>query len=151
MSFIKISRKVTDKFWKARYSNFVIDLPNVYTKLLERRKTLYIDEIQKEIYKLIDNLENNLISAEDKEKVAKIVDSLDKGTDKQKLRFKTLYHLLPNLPVCYTLDAYAKLEGCTVNAIKGSIARVRNRLINRSTEDDINCIKEINKRVEEQK
>ena len=101
MSFIKISRKVADKFWKARYSNFVIDLPNVYTKLLERRKTLY--------------------------------------------------HLLPNLPVCYTLDAYAKLEGCTVNAIKGSIARVRNRLINRSTEDDINCIKEINKRVEEQK
>lgn len=104
---------------------------------------------QKEVsYEL---LENNLISAEDKEKVAKIVDSLDKGTDKQKLRFKTLYHLLPNLPVCYTLDAYAKLEGCTVNAIKGSIARVRNRLINRSTEDDINCIKEINKRVEEQK
>lgn len=104
-----------------------------------------------EVYKLIDNLKANLVSIEDKKTIAKIVDSLDKGTEKQKSRFKTFYHLLPELPFFYTLSAYAKFEGCALGAISGSIARVRNRLINRSTEDDINCIKEINKGIEEQK
>lgn len=108
-------------------------------------------EREKEVYKLIKNLQNNFVSAKDKEKIAKIVDSLKDNTDKQKLRFKTFYHLLPNLPVCYTMGAYAKLEGCNVNAIKSSISRVRNRLINRSTIEDISCIREINKKIEKQK
>ncbi|MCI8471274.1 MAG: hypothetical protein HFJ35_07495 [Clostridia bacterium] len=112
---------------------------------------MFSDERQKEVYKLIENLEDNLVSIEDKRKIAEIIDSLDKGTEKQKLRFKTVYHLLPNLPVCLTLTAYGILEGCSPNAIRSSIGMMRNRLINRSTNDDIDCIKEINKRVENQK
>lgn len=108
-------------------------------------------EREKEVYKLIENLQNNFVDIEDKERIAKIVDDLKDNTDKQKLRFKTFYHLLPNLPVCYTISAYAKLEGCNANAIKSSIARVRNRLINRSTPEDIDCIKEINQKIEKQK
>lgn len=112
---------------------------------------MFSNERQKEVYKLIENLKDNLISVEDKKKIAEIIDSLDKGTEKQKLRFKTIYHLLPNLPVCYTLTAYAILEGCSPNAIRSSIGMMRNRLINCSTKDDIDCIKEINKRIEKQK
>lgn len=109
------------------------------------------DERSTEIYKLLDNLDKDLVSMEDRRTFAKIVDNLNKGTEKQKLRFKTHYHLLPELPVFYTISAYAKFEGCTLNAIRISIERVRNRLINCSTEEDIICIKEINKRIEEQK
>lgn len=109
------------------------------------------DERSIEIYKLLDNLEKDLVSIEDKKTFAHIVDSLDKGTEKQKLRFKTHYHLLPELPVFYTMSAYAKFEGCTLSAIRISIERVRNRLVNRSTDEDIKCIKEINEKIEKLK
>ena len=79
-------------------------------------------------------LKMGLVSSESKKRLYELVMGLEKSTQCQKERFILLYSLNPNQKEKYNYTSLGRKEGCTGTAIKNSVSRMKNILVN--LEDD---------------
>ena len=87
------------------------------------------------VYGLLELSKQNLLSNKDKNEFFKIVNNLDERTQIQKHRFCLLYNLYAEEKNSYILSEIARMEIVRPSAVKQSVARVRNSLVNANDED----------------
>lgn len=105
-------------------------------------RNLNIEEISDVVYQILELAKNNLLDEIQKQKLRAIVLNLDNRTDNQKQRFLLYYNLKKNQQNTYGLTDVSRLHNVTPNAIRCSIGRIRNALVNLQDEK-ILAIKEI--------
>lgn len=90
--------------------------------------------IRKKLDCLLEIAKQNKLSVLDKNEILKIVNNLEKRTEVQKRRFCILYNLYVNQKAQYSLSDIAREDGVRPSAVKQSVARVRNSLVNMDDE-----------------
>ena len=87
-----------------------------------------------EINSFFKNLKDGKISEEKKRLLYDLVINLDNATELQKERFILVYNLqsIPNIK--YNISNIARKQNCSPSAVKYSIGRIRNYLINLKSE-----------------
>ena len=90
--------------------------------------------IRKKLDCLLEIAKQNKLSVLDKNAILKIVNNLEKRTEVQKRRFCILYNLYVNQKAQYSLSDIAREDGVRPSAVKQSVARVRNSLVNMDDE-----------------
>lgn len=101
-----------------------------------------IEERSDDVYQILELAKNKLLSETQKQKLYNIVMNLDNRTENQKQRFLLYYNLKQNQQNTYGLTDIARLQNVTLNAIRCSIGRIRNALVNMQDEK-ILVLKEI--------
>lgn len=91
-------------------------------------KTLSNNEIDLFFYKL----KREKLSTENQNTLYNLVTNLEGRTKNQKMRFLLYYKLIPDQEQTYNFTTLAKNQNCSVPAIRFSVGRIRNGLINLS-------------------
>lgn len=89
-----------------------------------------IEERSGVVYQILELAKNNLLNETQKEKLRDIVRNLNNRTENQKHRFLLYYNLKKNQQNTYGLTDLARLYNVTPNAIRCSVGRIRNALVN---------------------
>lgn len=97
---------------------------------------------RKIVYDLLELAKKDLLKDADKKKIVNIVNSLERRTESQKYRFCLLYNLYVDEKNKYILSEIARKENVRPSAVRQSIARIRNSLVN-STDENLNILYEI--------
>ena len=105
-------------------------------------RNLNIEERSDVVYQILKLANNNLLDEIQKQKLRAIVLNLNNRTDNQKQRFLLYYNLKKNQQNTYGLTDVSRLHNVTPHAIRCSIGRIRNALVNLQDEK-ILAIKEI--------
>lgn len=105
-------------------------------------RILNIEERSDDVYQILELAKNKLLNETQKQKLYNIVMNLDNRTENQKQRFLLYYNLKQNQQNTYGLTDIARLQNVTPNAIRCSIGRIRNALVNMQDEK-ILVLKEI--------
>ena len=79
-------------------------------------------------------LKRGWVSEEKKKMLYDLVLSLDTATELQKKRFILAYNLKSEPNIRYNLSSIAKRQNCSPSAIRYSVGRIRNFLVNLSDE-----------------
>jgi hypothetical protein len=93
-------------------------------------RNLNIEERSDVVYQIIELAKNNLLNEDQKQKIYDIVINLDNRTGIQKERFLLYYNLKINQQNTYRLCDLARKCNVSPNAIRCSVGRVRNSLVN---------------------
>lgn len=91
---------------------------------------LNIEERSDVVYHILELAKNNLLNEVQKQKFYDIVMNLDNRTENQKQRFLLYYNLNVNQEQIYRQCDLAKLYNVSPNAIRCSVGRIRNALVN---------------------
>ena len=101
-----------------------------------------IEERSDVVYHILELAKNNLLNEVQKQKFYDIVMNLDNRTENQKQRFLLYYNLNVNQEQIYRQCDLARLYDVSPNAIRCSVGRIRNALVNLQDEN-ILILKEI--------
>lgn len=96
-----------------------------------------IEERSDVVYQILVLARNNLLNEIQKQKLYNIVMNLDNRTENQKQRFLLYYNLKKNQQNTYGLTDIARLHNVTPNAIRCSVGRIRNALVNLQDERNL--------------
>ena len=89
-----------------------------------------IEERSDVVYQILELAKSNSLSVEHKKKIYDIVMSLNNRTENQKQRFLLFYNLNVNQEQTYRQCDLARLYNVSSNAIRCSVGRIRNALVN---------------------
>ncbi len=89
-----------------------------------------IEERSDVVYQILELAKSNSLSVEHKKKIYDIVMSLNNRTENQKQRFLLFYNLNVNQEKTYRQCDLARLYNVLANAIRCSVGRIRNALVN---------------------
>lgn len=101
-----------------------------------------IEERSNVVYQILELARNNLLNEIQKQKLYNIVINLNNRTENQKQRFLLYYNLKKNQQNTYRLIDIARIYNVTPNAIRCSVGRIRNALVNLQDEEILD-LKEI--------
>lgn len=104
-----------------------------------------------ETEKFLKKVKKGMISAEEKNTLYLLVMQLKNRTETQKERFLLYFNLKPNESNNYKFTELGKIQGCSSNAIRYSIIRIRSALANLKHEKReifVRLVKDCNKRRE---
>lgn len=86
------------------------------------------------VYPLIEAAKENKLNEQQKARFYNVVKNLETGTEQQKERFLIFYNLELGQTQNYRLCDLSRKFNCSSSAIRFSIFRIRNRLVNSNDE-----------------
>lgn len=96
--------------------------PNYFT-------TLEKDKFSLQVHNFLDDIRIKNIDKNKKILLADFIKDLENGTEKQKRRFLMYYNLMPNNNNILNYSDIAKIEGCSISAIKTSVISIVSYLV----------------------
>lgn len=87
------------------------------------------DTFSLKIHSFLDTIRIKKIAKSNKVILTSFIENLEKATEKQKRRFLMYYNLMPNSDKVLSYTDIARLEGCSISAIKNSILAIILQLI----------------------
>lgn len=87
------------------------------------------DKFSLQVHNFLDNIRIKDVDKNKKALLADFIKGLDNGTEKQKRRFLMYYNLLPNRNNILNYSYIAKMEGCSISAIKSSVISMVSYLV----------------------
>lgn len=116
------------KYWNKKYFKlgftYIISLKNFkdFTRLEKDRFSL-------QVHNFLDNIRIKNIDKNQKELIIDFIKDLGNGTEKQKRRFLMYYNLMPNINNIFNYSDIAKMENCSISAIKTSVISIVSYLV----------------------
>lgn len=116
------------EYWNKKYFKlgftYMVSLgnPKDFTRLKENKFSL-------QVHNFLDNIRIKDIDKNKKILLADFIKGLEDGTEKQKRRFLMYYNLMPNSNNILNYSDIAKMEGCSISAIKTSVISIVSYLV----------------------
>lgn len=116
------------EYWNKKYFKlgftYMVSLknPNYFT-------TLEKDKFSLQVHNFLDDIRIKDVDKNKKALLADFIKDLENGTEKQKRRFLMYYNLMPNNNNILNYSDIAKMEGCSISAIKTSVISIVSYLV----------------------
>ncbi len=111
------------KYFKLGFTYMVsLENPKDFTKSEK-------DNFSLQVHNFLDDIRIKDIDKNKKILLVDFVNNLKNGTEKQKRRFLMYYNLMPNSDKVLSYTDIAKMEGCSISAIKSSIISIVSYLV----------------------